>query len=192
MSRHPFAVRLLLFSTLSWALSSCSLFKNSSSSELSSSPSRPPSTYGVKSDKPSSTNSKATMRYRYSIVDEAERYLNTPYKYAGRTPQSGFDCSGFTQYVLLQRDIAISPASYLQSQEGEEIPLDQVKPGDLIFFGENNKVSHVAMVYERSTKGIICIHSTTSKGVIKDNISTSSYWKPKILFARDVISSKLN
>jgi|1048.fasta_scaffold09278_3 hypothetical protein len=190
MSTHPIATRILLFSALSLAVSSCSMFKSAESSERY--PAAPPSTYSSKAPATNTSGTKSHMRFRYSIVDEAERYLKTPYKYAGRSPQTGFDCSGFTQYVLQQKDITISPASYLQSQDGIEIPLDQVKPGDLIFFGENNKVSHVAMVYERSTQGIICIHSTTSKGVMKDNISTSSYWKPKILFARDVISSKLN
>jgi cell wall-associated NlpC family hydrolase len=58
----------------------------------------------------------------------------------------------------------------------------------LIFFGKNGKVSHVAMVVSNTYEGISVVHSTTSKGVMVQNITKSTYWKPKILFARDVIS----
>jgi hypothetical protein len=34
------------------------------------------------------------------------------------------------------------------------------------------------------------VHSTSSRGVVVENISTSKYWKPKILFARDVITGQ--
>ncbi|MEL6845503.1 MAG: NlpC/P60 family protein, partial [Bacteroidota bacterium] len=65
-----------------------------------------------------------------------------------------------------------------------------VKPGDLIFFSKNGrgKISHVALVVDHDREGISVAHSTTSRGVIVENISNSRYWKPKIKFARDVIS----
>ena len=44
------------------------------------------------------------------------------------------------------------------------------------------------MVTEVKDDGIYVIHSTTSKGVIINNITTSAYWRPKILYARNVIS----
>ncbi len=83
----------------------------------------------------------------------------------------------------------VSPASAAQSKEGKQVNLSAVQPGDLIIFGKNkNDIQHVAMVVERNGSGIVVVHSTTSRGVIKENISTSAYWKPLILFARDVIS----
>lgn len=139
--------------------------------------------------KSSSNASTPSMQLRLNIANAAEDYLGTPYKYAGQKPSSGFDCSGFTSYVLRQYKVKLSPASAEQAKQGRSVPVDNVQPADLIFFGENNKkISHVALVVTRSKKGIVCIHSTTSRGVIMENISTSSYWKPKILFARDVVS----
>lgn len=133
------------------------------------------------------TTSSAGAQLRNRVVTYAQKYVGSSYKYAGTSP-SGFDCSGFTSYVLKEFKIKASPASSMQAKEGKSVPVDRVKPGDLIFFGESsNHISHVAMVVKRSKAGIVCVHSTTSRGVIVENVSTSNYWKPKILFARDVI-----
>lgn len=129
------------------------------------------------------------MRLRRDIVSEAQRYVGSPYQYAGKNPSTGFDCSGFTHFVLNKYNISVSPSSSVQATEGKEVPLDKVKPGDLIIFRteDGSRVQHVSMVVENSAKGIVCVHSTTSRGVIVENVSTSSYWKPRIWQARDVI-----
>lgn len=135
-----------------------------------------------------STTTSAGAQFRNRIVTYAQKYVGSDYKYAGTSP-SGFDCSGFTSYVLKEFKVKASSASAMQAKEGKSVPVDRVQPGDLIFFGESsNHISHVAMVVKRSKAGIVCVHSTTSRGVIVENVSTSNYWKPKILFARDVIS----
>lgn len=131
----------------------------------------------------------AAVLFRKDIVNEATKYRGLPYKYAGKDPSTGFDCSGFTSYVLGKYGVRVSPASAVQATEGVEVPLSQVKPGDLIIFRteDGSRVQHVAMVTENKPDGIYCVHSTTSRGVVVDNISTSSYWKPRIWKARDVI-----
>lgn len=127
--------------------------------------------------------------FRKQIVDYGKKFVGTHYKYAGQSPKTGFDCSGFTSYVLKEFGVTASPASSIQAGEGRYVALDKVMPGDLIFFGESKqRISHVAMVVKRGAEGITCVHSTTSRGVIVENITQSTYWKPKILFARDIIS----
>jgi cell wall-associated NlpC family hydrolase len=129
------------------------------------------------------------MQLRNKITDYAQRHVGASYKYAGTSPSTGFDCSGFTSYVLKEFKVKVSPASSVQATEGRPIALERVLPGDLIFFGESNtQISHVALVLKRSKDGIVCVHSTTSRGVIVENVSASNYWKPKIRFARDVIT----
>ncbi len=127
--------------------------------------------------------------FRKKIADYGQKFIGTTYKYAGQSPKTGFDCSGFTSYVLKEYGVSASPASAIQATEGRSVALDKVMPGDLIFFGESKKkISHVALVVKRGPEGITCVHSTTSRGVVVENVSQSTYWKPKILFARDVIS----
>lgn len=136
---------------------------------------------------PSQKSNAASMQLRKNIVNKAQKYVGTAYKYAGGQPSTGFDCSGFTSFVFKEFNIQLSPASAEQAKQGYKIPLEKVKPGDLIFFGDATRIQHVALVVERTKDGIVCVHSTTSRGVIVENISTSTYWKPKILYARDVL-----
>jgi cell wall-associated NlpC family hydrolase len=133
-------------------------------------------------------SSAASMQLRKRVVDKARQQVGAAYKYAGTSPSSGFDCSGFTFFVFKSFDVEVSPSSAEQSKQGYKVPLDRVKPADLVFFGDEKRIQHVAMVVERTKDGIVCVHSTTSRGVIVENVSNSSYWKPKILFARDVLS----
>jgi cell wall-associated NlpC family hydrolase len=133
--------------------------------------------------------SSSSLKMRSDVTDYARKFVGTHYKYAGQSPGTGFDCSGFTSYVMKGFGVTISPASAAQSTTGRKVALDRVLPGDLLFFGESaSKIQHVALVLKRDNSGITCVHSTTSRGVIVENVSTSTYWKPKILFARDVLA----
>jgi len=65
--------------------------------------------------------------------------------------------------------------------------MGQLKEGDLVFFGSKRKVSHVAIVASVEKNKIEVIHSTSSRGVVIDNISNSDYWQKRYLFGRDVL-----
>lgn len=168
------SIRLMLFIGIIFLMTSCDAFKYANSGSSSS----------------SNTNIKDSERIqRNKITTYSKNYVGVKYKYAGKDPK-GFDCSGFTSYVMGKHNVAISSSSKAQATQGKAISVNKVKPGDLIFFGKTGgkNVSHVALVVANEADGIYVIHSTTSKGVMVQNISKSSYWKPKILFARDVLS----
>lgn len=129
----------------------------------------------------------SSAHLRKNVVAYAQKFKGTPYKYAGKSPKTGFDCSGFTSFVFNEFDIRVSPSSSEQALQGKPVPLSKVQPGDIVVFGKNRKkIQHVALVVSRKKDGVYCIHST-NRGVVVDNISESSYWKPLILEARDVI-----
>lgn len=130
------------------------------------------------------------MQMRSDITGYAQNFLGIHYRHAGVAPKTGFDCSGFTSYILKEFNFKASSCAAMQSRQGDRISLDEVLPGDLVFFGRRGHIQHVAMVVERTAAGIMCVHSTCSRGIIVENISTSKYWKPKILFARDLITSQ--
>ncbi len=130
------------------------------------------------------------LQFRSGVAGWAQNFTGIRYRHAGRTPANGFDCSGFTSYILDEFEVKVSPSSRTQSTQGYKISLADVLPGDLVFFGGRGRIQHVAMVVEHTADGIICVHSTSSRGVVVENISTSKYWKPKILFARDVITGQ--
>jgi cell wall-associated NlpC family hydrolase len=140
-----------------------------------------------KTEKSGTPTLNSAVQLRKNVIQYAQKYVGSPYKYGGESP-SGFDCSGFTSYVLKKYGVKLSPASAEQAKQGVKIPLDRARQGDLLFFGDASRIQHVALIVEHKKEGIICVHSTTSRGVIIENVTTSSYWKPKILYARDVIS----
>jgi cell wall-associated NlpC family hydrolase len=134
-------------------------------------------------------NDAEIMQFRTGITGYAQNFTGLRYRYAGRSPKTGFDCSGFTSYILDEFLVKVSACSRTQSTQGVKIALSEVLPGDLVFFGRPGRIQHVALVVENTPEGVICVHSTSS-GVVVENISTSKYWKPKILFARDVITGQ--
>ena len=68
-----------------------------------------------------------------AIVDVAMQYLGVPYVWGGTTP-SGFDCSGFVQYVFRQCGYSISRTATPQYSDGTPISYSELQPGDLVFF----------------------------------------------------------
>lgn len=68
-----------------------------------------------------------------SIVERAKKYIGTPYVWGGTTP-SGFDCSGFVQYVYREAGgVELTRTTYTQINEGTGIGRDSLQPGDLVF-----------------------------------------------------------
>lgn len=68
--------------------------------------------------------------------------IGVPYEW-GATGPSSFDCSGLTQWAFGEAGEDIPRTSSAQSRFGQRISMDDLQPGDLIFF--NSPVSHVAM-----------------------------------------------
>lgn len=134
----------------------------------------------------------AEAKTRQLLITEAEKHKGVPYKYAGKDPK-GFDCSGFTYYVYGKHNIQLSGSSGAQSKQGKEIPIAKAKNGDLVFFGREGRtgrIQHVGLVYKNNSSGLYMIHSSSKRGIVIDNVTTSSYWKPKLLFARRVLPTQ--
>lgn len=124
---------------------------------------------------------------RKAIVSTAKKYLNIPYKYGGKSPNSGFDCSGFTSYVYQQNGVNLCGNSNSQAECGVPKKWEEIETGDLLIFGNGNRISHVAIVAHKDDQSLRVLHSTSSRGVVEEDISNSDYWQNKFLFARDVL-----
>lgn len=114
------------------------------------------------------------MSHQKRLVDEAMTWLGTPYRYGGND-KSGVDCSGLTTQVYMKAlGIALPRNSAQQQAFCNNIPFEQIKIGDLVFFvtGSNkSRVSHVGMYIGN---GYI-IHASGSKGVILSQLSENYY-----------------
>ncbi|WP_225848416.1 C40 family peptidase [Streptomyces sp. HPF1205] len=75
-------------------------------------------------------------------VAAARRMLGAPYVWGAAGPDA-FDCSGLMQYAYAQAGVALPRTSQEQMNAGTRVPLDQVRPGDLVIY--RSDASHVAM-----------------------------------------------
>ncbi len=117
---------------------------------------------------------------RQSVVDEAASHLGVPYVYGGTTP-AGFDCSGFTRWVFEHAlGMALPRTAAEQSALGEAVSLDEVLPGDLLFWGSGGGVYHVG-VYVGDGE---YIHASTGGGRIMR--ATFDYFAPS--FAKRLVA----
>ncbi|RYY09135.1 MAG: NlpC/P60 family protein [Cytophagaceae bacterium] len=69
-----------------------------------------------------------------SLVQFALAQLGYPYHYAGISPSTGFDCSGFIYYVFGHFGIATPHATTLLIDAGRPVPRAQARPGDIVVF----------------------------------------------------------
>ena len=95
------------------------------------------------------------------LVETGKTFLGLHYLWAGMSG-FGFDCSGFTFTIHQSHGITIPRDSSVQAKYGDPVPLDELKPGDLLFFAYDNgkgRVHHVAMYAGNS----MMIHSPNSK-----------------------------
>lgn len=137
----------------------------------------------------SSSEINDEMRFRNNIIDFSEKYLDSKYKYGGTTPK-GFDCSGYTFFVMNEFNIKLPHNSAAQSQLGKKIKVEKAQPGDLIFFSHenNNNINHVGIVYSNENGVLKMIHASSSKGIRIDSILDNGYWAPRLRYARNVVN----
>jgi cell wall-associated NlpC family hydrolase len=106
------------------------------------------------------------------VIPTAERYLGTPYRYGGTSPVTGFDCSGFVQYVFARNAVKLPRTSRQQAKVGVAMPrrFKSLSAGDLVMFAEPGEpISHVA-IYAGHNR---IIHATSSGGKVRyDDLGT--------------------
>lgn len=82
-----------------------------------------------------------------AVVDLAMTFQGVPYVWGGTDP-NGFDCSGLVQYVYAQMGIDLPRVSFQQAAATDRVSLDELRPGDLVFWDNsprNNGADHVAI-----------------------------------------------
>ena len=115
---------------------------------------------------PNRSNSavRNVMRAAYSVI-------GTPYVFGGTSPY-GFDCSGFTQYAFARAGVYLPRAADGQFYYGRRISMDQIRPGDLIFYTTYEPgASHVGIYVGDGN----FIHAGSSTGVTIASAFTG-YW----------------
>ena len=119
----------------------------------------------------------------YEVTGTALGLRGTPYKNGGSDP-SGFDCSGFVQYVYGQHGVQIPRRVSDLYHAGKDVQPAQLEPGDLVFFTTVAPgASHVGIVIG----GDEFIHAPSSTGAVRIERMSASYWSTRFVGARRVL-----
>ena len=110
---------------------------------------------------------------RMEIVECGMSFVGNHYVWGGMDPNKGADCSGFTMYIM--RNVAgvhLSHSSRAQANEGRQVSAEEMRPGDLVFYGNGKRINHVAIY---AGDGMV-VHAANKE----DGIKTSpwNYRKP--------------
>lgn len=118
-----------------------------------------------------------------ALVNTALEFRGVPYRNGGSDP-SGFDCSGFVQYVFAKFGTVLPREVREQYRAGTSVDLDEVEAGDLLFFETVSRgASHVGMVVGAGQ----FVHAPSSRGVVRVERYDSSYWTRRFVGARRVV-----
>jgi cell wall-associated NlpC family hydrolase len=149
---------------------------------------------GSRSNRPASSTPRTTVPRSTArgtaagVLATAQRYLGVRYRYGGATPMSGFDCSGFVQYVFGRNGIPLPRTSRLQAGAGVALSraVAALRPGDLMLFAsKGGRIDHVAIYIGNNRM----LHSSAGAGkVVSDDLSTP---RGKWYLARHVASRRV-
>lgn len=122
-----------------------------------------------------------------AVVSLASQFVGYPYVFGGASP-SGFDCSGFCQYIFGQLGYGISRTTYTQVNDGIPVPFSYMDysnlvPGDLLLFAEGSDVFHAGLY----VGGGQMIHAANpSLGVIYSKL-TEDFYASRLAYVRRII-----
>jgi peptidoglycan DL-endopeptidase CwlO len=118
----------------------------------------------------------------YALTGTALALRGSPYLNGGSTP-SGFDCSGFTQYVFAQHGIGLPRDVKEQFEMGKAVKADRIAAGDLVFFTTIAPgASHVGI----ALGGDEFVHAPSTRGVVRVERFSAAYWSRRFVGVRRV------
>ena len=139
--------------------------------------------------KTSKTSTVKTVRISHITHKEASPELmlhsmsliGTPYRYGGSSRNTGFDCSGMVQHVYQAAlGVKLPRTARDMASAGIKISKSQLKVGDLVFFAQKNKISHVGLYIGNNQ----FIHAPSSGHVIRTNRLNDSWYAQHFVGAR--------
>ena len=97
------------------------------------------------SDRHAGTSSGVPTVVQAAAVTYAESQIGTPYVWGGTSPKTGFDCSGLVVWAYGLAGVVVPRVANDQWHDEPHVAMDQLVPGDLVFFGTGDYADHVGI-----------------------------------------------
>ena len=116
------------------------------------------------------------------IVLNAMGFMGIPYRWGGSSPETGFDCSGFVQYVFRQAAGLLVPrSSFDQIRQGAVVAREELQAGDLVFFNTMRATASHVGIYIGENR---FIHAPSRGKTVEIVNFTDAYWQARYDGAR--------
>jgi cell wall-associated NlpC family hydrolase len=112
--------------------------------------------------------------------------IDTDYKFGGKNPEAGLDCSGMVSYIYREAiGVKVTGSAADIARRGREIDRQALRPGDLVFFNTLNRpFSHVG-IYIGDGR---FVHAPSSKGKVRIERMDNHYFATRFEMARSYIN----
>lgn len=120
-----------------------------------------------------------TSAIREEIVEYASQFIGNPYVWGGTDPVNGADCSGFVQTIYRTYGIELPRVAADQAYAGEQIPVSEAQPGDLIFYKDSSGYIHHVVMYAGDGKTVEA--KGRAYGIVSDDVSSTACWAVRLL-----------
>ena len=131
----------------------------------------------------------ASQTVRYKLVTMARSFLGLPYRWGGMSEQRGMDCSGLIKMLFAKLHIDLPRTSDKQMQSGEDIAIENLKEGDLVFFSSDGaKANHVGLYIGNNR----FVHAEKKAGHVITTDLTQPWYFKHFLSARRIVESSPN
>ena len=114
---------------------------------------------------------------RAQVVFTAMQMVGVPYQWGGSTP-AGFDCSGLVQYAYSNAGMRLPRTAAAQLDASAPLTLENAQAGDLLFFRDGGRTSHVAIYLGQGR----FVHAPSTGGQVSLDSFGNAYWRMR--FAR--------
>lgn len=119
------------------------------------------------------SSERVSATARGTITRVATDMIGVPYRYGGTSPSDGFDCSGLVFYSYAEAGLRVPRNSMELYKAAEKIPLERAVSGDLVFFQDQRKLSHVGIYLG----GNRFVHAPSSGSTVRVSTLDSAYYQ---------------
>ncbi len=144
-------------------------------------------TYGGSSSgsSSSSSGSSSSSSLGEQVAATAKKYIGCAYIFGGTSP-SGFDCSGFVQYIYKLYGVGLYRTADVQLNNGYSVSRSELKPGDLVFFANTYNTSAAASHVGIYIGGDQFVHAANSSTGVTTSYLSNDYYASRYVGARRI------
>ncbi len=134
---------------------------------------------------PATGSDRSPDTARSTVARVATEMVGVPYRYGGTSPKEGFDCSGLVFYSYARAGLSVPRNSIDLFKAAEKIPLEAAREGDLVFFQDQRRLSHVG-IYLGDGR---FVHAPSSGSTVRVSTLDSAYYRRHLVGVGRLIGS---